>query len=78
MGLELVRKMTNKEINTVVPVFTRRDLSSLEGAPLVQAVKTGLFVACNKPSAVSESYRLSQEERNHPRLVPSHLHTNHH
>jgi len=78
MGLELVRKMTNKEINTVVPVFTRRDLSSLEGTPLVQAVKTDLFVARYKPSAVSESYRLSQKERNHPPLAPSHPHTNHH
>ncbi len=36
----------------------------------LQAVKTGLFVARHKPSAVSESYRLSQEERNHPRLAP--------
>jgi digeranylgeranylglycerophospholipid reductase len=52
MGLEMVRKMTDKEIDTVVSVFAGRDLSSLNGTPLLQAVKTGLFVARHKPSAL--------------------------
>ena len=52
MGLELVRKMTDKEIDTVVSVFAGQDLSSLKGTPLVQAAKVGLFVAAHKPSAL--------------------------
>jgi flavin-dependent dehydrogenase len=52
MGLELVRKMTNKEIDTVVSVFAGRDLSSLKGTPLVQAAKVGLFIARHKPAAL--------------------------
>ena len=52
IGLELVRKMTNKEIDTVVSVFAGQDLSSLKGTPLVQAAKVGLFVAKHKPSAL--------------------------
>ncbi len=52
MGLELVRKMTNKEIDTMMSVFAGRDLSSLKGTPLLQAVKTGLFVARHRPSAL--------------------------
>lgn len=52
MGLELVRKMTNEEIDTVVSVFAGRDLSSLKGMPLVQAAKVGLFIARHKPAAL--------------------------
>ncbi|MBE0524471.1 MAG: NAD(P)/FAD-dependent oxidoreductase [Methanosarcinales archaeon] len=52
IGLELVRKMTNKEIDTVASVFAGQDLSSLKGPPLVQGIKTGLFVAAHKPSAL--------------------------
>ena len=52
IGLEMVRKMTDKEIDNVVSVFAGRDLSSLKGTPLVQGVKTGLFVAWHKPSAL--------------------------
>ncbi|MDF1557048.1 MAG: NAD(P)/FAD-dependent oxidoreductase [ANME-2 cluster archaeon] len=52
IGLELVRKMTDKEIDTVVSVFSGRDLSSLKGTPLVQGMKTGLFVVRHKPSAL--------------------------
>ncbi|MDW7775677.1 MAG: NAD(P)/FAD-dependent oxidoreductase [Methanosarcinales archaeon] len=52
MGLELVRKMTDKEIDTMVSVFAGRDLSSLSGTPIVQGVKTGLFVARHKPAAL--------------------------
>jgi digeranylgeranylglycerophospholipid reductase len=52
MGLELVRKMTDKEIDIVMSVFAGQDLSSLNGTPLVQGIKTGLFVATHKPSAL--------------------------
>jgi digeranylgeranylglycerophospholipid reductase len=52
MGLELVRKMTNEEIDTVMSVFAGRDLSSLKGTPLVQAAKLGLFIAWHRPSAL--------------------------
>ena len=52
IGLELVRKMTDKEIDTLMSVFAGRDLSSLKGTPLVQGVKTGLFVARHKPAAL--------------------------
>ena len=37
IGLELVRKMTDKEIDNMVSVFAGRDLSSLKGTPLVVA-----------------------------------------
>ena len=56
MGLELVRKMTNGEIDTVMSAFAGRDLSSLKGTPLVQAAKVGLFIARHKPAALW-SYR---------------------
>ena len=56
MGLELVRKMTNGEIDTVVSTFAGRDLSSLKGTPLVQAAKVGLFIARHK-SAELWAYR---------------------
>ncbi|MCL7412261.1 MAG: NAD(P)/FAD-dependent oxidoreductase [ANME-2 cluster archaeon] len=52
MGLELVRKMTDKEIDTMVSVFAGRDLSCLRSTPLVQGMKTGLFVARHKPAAL--------------------------
>lgn len=52
MGLELVRKMTNEEIDTVMSAFAGRDLSSLKGTPLVQAAKVGLFIARHKPAAL--------------------------
>lgn len=52
IGLELVRKMTDTEIDTVMSVFSGRDLSSLSGTPLVRGMKTGLFVARHKPTAL--------------------------
>jgi len=52
MGLEMVRKMTNGEIDTVMSAFAGRDLSSLKGTPLVQAAKVGLFIARYKPAAL--------------------------
>jgi digeranylgeranylglycerophospholipid reductase len=52
IGLELVRKMTDKEIDTLVSVFAGHNLSFLKGTPVTQAVKTGLFVAGHKLSAL--------------------------
>jgi flavin-dependent dehydrogenase len=52
VGLETVRKMTDKEIDTVLSVFAGRDLSGLNGSPVVQGIKTGLFIAYHKPSAL--------------------------
>ncbi len=52
IGLELVRKMTNEEVDTVVSVFAGRDLSSLKGTPLVQGAKVGLFIVRHKPAAL--------------------------
>ena len=51
-GLELVCRITDKDINTLVSVFVGQDLSSLKGTALVQGIKTGLFVAAHKPSAL--------------------------
>lgn len=53
IGLESVRKMTDREIDTIISVFAGQDLTCLKGPPLLQAVKTGLFIAHRRPSALS-------------------------
>lgn len=53
IGLETVRKMTDREIDTTISVFAGQDLTYLRGPPLLQAVKTGLFIAQRRPSALT-------------------------
>ena len=52
IGLETVRKMTDREINTVILVFAGEDLSNLKGTPVIQAIKTAVFITRHKPSAL--------------------------
>ncbi|WP_370572049.1 NAD(P)/FAD-dependent oxidoreductase [Methanomethylovorans sp.] len=52
IALETLRKMTDKEIDSIMQVFEGEDLSFIQGDPLVKAMRTGLFMLTKKPSSL--------------------------
>lgn len=52
IALETLRKMTDKEIDTLMEVFEGENLSFIKGDPLTKAMRVGLFMLKKKPSAL--------------------------
>jgi flavin-dependent dehydrogenase len=52
IGLETVRKMTDREIDEMVAVFEKEDLSFIHGSPVEQAIQVFAFILKKKPSAI--------------------------
>lgn len=52
IGLETLRKMTDKEIDEMVAVFENEDLSFIHGNSIEQAMQVFAFMLKKKPSAV--------------------------
>ena len=52
MGLETLRKMTDKEIDEMAAVFEKEDLSFIHGSSLEQAMQVFSFILKKKPSAL--------------------------
>jgi len=52
MGLETLRKMTDKEIDEMATVFEKEDLSFIHGSSLEQAMQVFTFILKKKPSAL--------------------------
>lgn len=52
MGLETLRKMTDKEIDEMAAVFEKEDLSFIHGSSIEQAMQVFAFILKKKPSAV--------------------------
>jgi digeranylgeranylglycerophospholipid reductase len=52
IGLETLRKMTDKEIDEMVKVFEKEDLSFIHGSSIEQAMQIFAFMLKKKPSAI--------------------------
>ncbi len=52
IALETLRKMTDKEIDTMMEVFEGEDLSFIQGTPLNKAIHTAMFMLRKKPSSL--------------------------
>jgi digeranylgeranylglycerophospholipid reductase len=52
IGLETLRKMTDREIDEMVAVFEKEDLSFIHGSPVEQAIQVSTFMLKKKPSAM--------------------------
>lgn len=52
MGLETLRKMTDREIDEMVAVFEKEDLSFIHGSSVEQAMQIFAFMLKKKPSAI--------------------------
>jgi digeranylgeranylglycerophospholipid reductase len=52
IGLETLRKMTDREIDEMVAVFEKEDLSFIHGSPVEQAIQVFAFMLKKKPSAM--------------------------
>jgi len=52
MGLETLRKMTDREIDEMVAVFEKEDLSFIHGSSVEQAMQVFAFILKKKPSAI--------------------------
>lgn len=52
IGLETLRKMTDKEIDEMVTVFEKEDLSFIRGSSIEQAMQVFIFLLKKKPSAL--------------------------
>ena len=52
MGLETLRKMTDREIDEMVAVFEKEDLSFIHGSSIEQAMQVFTFLLKKKPSAL--------------------------
>jgi flavin-dependent dehydrogenase len=56
VALETLRKMTDKEIDSMIQVFEGEDLSFIQGDPTTKAIRTGMFMLRKNPSSLL-SYR---------------------
>lgn len=52
IGLETLRKMTDREIDEMVAVFEKEDLSFIHGSSIEQAIQIFTFMLKKKPSAM--------------------------
>ena len=52
IGLETLRKMTDREIDEMAAVFEKEDLSFIHGSPVEQAIQVSTFILKKKPSAM--------------------------
>lgn len=52
IGLETLRKMTDREIDEMVTVFEKEDLSFIHGSSVEQAIQVFAFILKKKPSAI--------------------------
>jgi hypothetical protein len=52
MALETLRKMTDKEIDSMMQVFEGEDLSFIQGGPLNKAMHAAMFMLRKKPSSL--------------------------
>ncbi|RXA18022.1 NAD(P)/FAD-dependent oxidoreductase [Methanosarcina sp. MSH10X1] len=52
IGLETLRKMTDREIDEMVKVFEKEDLSFIHGSSVEQAMQVFAFMLKKKPSAI--------------------------
>ena len=52
IGLETLRKMTDREIDEMVAVFEKEDLSFIHGSSVEQAMQVFAFMLKKKPSAI--------------------------
>jgi len=52
IGLETLRKMTDREIDEMVRVFEKEDLSFIHGSAFEQAMQVFIFTLKKKPSAL--------------------------
>jgi len=52
IGLETLRKMTDREIDEMVAVFEKQDLSFIHGSSVEQAIQVFAFILKKKPSAL--------------------------
>jgi flavin-dependent dehydrogenase len=52
IGLETLRKMTDREIDEMVAVFEKEDLSFIHGSSVEQAMQVFAFLLKKKPSAI--------------------------
>jgi len=52
IGLETLRKMTDREIDEIVAVFEKEDLSFIHGSSVEQAMQVFEFMLKKKPSAI--------------------------
>lgn len=52
IGLETLRKMTDREIDEMAKVFEREDLSFIHGSSIEQAMQVFAFMLKKKPSAI--------------------------
>lgn len=52
IGLETLRKMTDKEIDEMVKVFEKEDLSFIHGSSVEQTMRVFAFILKKKPSAI--------------------------
>ena len=52
IGLETLRKMTDREIDEMVAVFEKEDLSFVHGSSIEQAMQIFAFILKKKPSAI--------------------------
>ena len=52
MGLETLRKMTDREIDEMVAVFEKEDLSFIHGSSVEQAMQVFAFILKKKPSSI--------------------------
>ncbi len=52
IGLETLRKMTDREIDEMVAVFEKEDLSFIHGSSVEQAMQVFAFILKKKPSAI--------------------------
>ncbi len=52
IGLETLRKMTDREIDEMTAVFEKEDLSFIHGSSIEQAMQVFAFILKKKPSAI--------------------------
>lgn len=52
MGLETLRKMTDREIDEMAAIFEKEDLSFIHGSSIEQAMQVFTFILKKKPSAI--------------------------
>ena len=52
IGLETLRKMTDREIDEMVKIFEKEDLSFIHGSSIEQAMQVFAFMLKKKPSAI--------------------------
>jgi len=57
IALETLRKMTDKEIDSMMKLFEDEDLSFIQGDPVIKAIHIAKFIIKKKPSSLLLAYR---------------------